>query len=158
MPSNRTMNKKCRRDKLCTIKLFKGSINIRKYEITLCIIQRFDHRIFIFDKSNFVLKYKLNIVLCRQLMIIRLKASTSRKVKWKVYYVNLATHTIGARYKINLGIGINRDIQDRSATRVRSRAKRQMTCKKEPSYSLYFLHFLFAVQNHLYLHTPSNLT
>ena len=57
------MNKKCRRDKLCTIKLFKGFINIRKYEITICIIQRFDHRIFIFDKSNFVLKYKLNIVL-----------------------------------------------------------------------------------------------
>ena len=63
LPSNRTMNKKCRRDKLCTIKLFNGSINIRKYEITICIIQRFDHRIFIFDKSNFVLKYKLNIVL-----------------------------------------------------------------------------------------------
>ena len=63
LPSKRTMNKKCRRDKLCTIKLFKGSINIRKYEITLCIIRRFDHRIFIFDKSNFVLKCKLNIVL-----------------------------------------------------------------------------------------------
>ena len=63
LPSKRTMNKKCRRNKLCTIKLFKGSINIRKYEITLCIIWRFDHRIFIFDKSNFVLRYKLNIVL-----------------------------------------------------------------------------------------------